>query len=99
MPLTWLLLDIQSTVDLIANPKIMLNIRKVRIEDDIRVHCNGGFEIVDGVGDLPVYGTVRYEPNRDRRHSFNIKDDEGNYGRLRRRGRDCFLGWSSRTGK
>ena len=29
VPLTWLLLDIQLTVDLIANPKMPLNVRKV----------------------------------------------------------------------
>ena len=42
VPLTWLLLYNQSTVDLIANPKMMLNIRRVRIEDAIHVHCNSG---------------------------------------------------------
>ena len=58
VPLTWLLLDSQSTVDLISNPKILLNIRKVRIKDAIRVHCNSGVKVVDRVGDLPGYGTV-----------------------------------------
>ena len=29
MPLTWLLLDSQSTVELIPNPRMLLNIRKV----------------------------------------------------------------------
>ena len=28
VPLTWILLDSQSTVDLIANPKVMANIRR-----------------------------------------------------------------------
>ena len=51
--LTWFLLDIQSTVVLIANPKMLLNIRKVRSEDDIRVHCNSGIKVVERVGDLP----------------------------------------------
>ena len=40
VPLTWLLLDSQLTVDLIENPKILLNIRKVRGEDALRVHSN-----------------------------------------------------------
>ena len=44
--LTWLLLDSQLTVDLIANPKMLLNIRKVRGEDSIRVHCNSGVKTV-----------------------------------------------------
>ena len=38
VPLTWLLLDIQLTVDLIANPKMLLNINNVRGKDAIRVH-------------------------------------------------------------
>ena len=58
VPLIWLLLDSQSTVDLIANPKMLVNIRKVRGEDAIQVHCNRGSKIVDRVGDLPGYGTV-----------------------------------------
>ena len=33
--LKWLLLDSQSTVDLIANPKMLLNTRKVQSEDAI----------------------------------------------------------------
>ena len=62
VPLTWLLLDSQSTVDLISNPKMLLNIRKVQGKETIRVYCNSGVKIVDRVGDLPGYGTVWYEP-------------------------------------
>ena len=62
VPLTWLLLDIQSTVDLITNPKILLNIRKVWSKDAIRVHCNSGVKVVDRVGNLPDYVIVWYEP-------------------------------------
>ena len=62
VPLTWLLIVSQLTVDLIANPNMLLNIRKVRGEDAIRVHFNSGVKIVDRVGDLPGYGTVWYEP-------------------------------------
>ena len=53
VPLTWLLLNSQSTVDLIANPRIFLIIRKVRSKDAIRVHCNSGVKVVDRVGNLP----------------------------------------------
>ena len=53
VPLTWLLLDSQLTVDLIANPKMLLNTRKVWGEDSIRVHCNSRVKIVDRVGDPP----------------------------------------------
>ena len=62
VPLTWLLLNSQSTVDLIANPRIFLIIRKVRSKDAIRVHCISEVKVVDRVGDLPGYGTVWYEP-------------------------------------
>ena len=58
VPLTWLLLYSQSMVDLIANPKMLLNIRKVQGEDAIFLHCNRGVKIVEKVGDLPGYGTV-----------------------------------------
>ena len=96
--LTWLLLDSQSTVDLIANTKMMVNIRKVRGEDAIRVHCNSGDKIVDRVGDLPGYGTVWYELtgianilsiSRATKKFWVVFDSEGG----------MFLGWSSRKGK
>ena len=61
VPLTWLLLDNQLTVELIAKPIILLNIRKVRSEDAIRVHCNSGVKVVYRVSELPGYGTVWYE--------------------------------------
>ena len=51
--LTWILLNSKSTVDLIANPKMLVKPRKVRGEDAIRVHCNSGVKIVDRVGELP----------------------------------------------
>ena len=62
VPLTWILLDSQSTVDLIANPIMLLNIRKVRSEEAIHVHYNSGVKVVDRVGDLPGYRNVWYEP-------------------------------------
>ena len=62
VPLTWLLLHSQSTVDLIANAKMLLNIRKMRVKDAIRVQCNSRVNIVDRVGDLPGYNTLWYEP-------------------------------------
>ena len=62
VPLTWLLLNSQSKVDLISNEKNLVNIRRVRGEDAIRVHCNSGANIVDRFGDIPGYGTVWCEP-------------------------------------
>ena len=58
VPLTWFLLDSQSTVDLIANPRILMNIRRVQSADAICVHCNSGVRVVDRIGELPGYGTV-----------------------------------------
>ena len=56
--LVWLLLDSKSMVDLILNPKMLLNVRKMWGKDAIRVHCNSGANILDRFGDLPGYGTV-----------------------------------------
>ena len=60
--LTCLLIDIQLTVDLISNPKILLNVKKVWGKYDIHVHCNSKVKILDRVSDFPGYRTVWYEP-------------------------------------
>ena len=62
VPLTWIILDSQFTVGLIANANMIVKIRKVRGEDAIRVRFNSSVNILDRVGDLPGYGTVWYEP-------------------------------------
>ena len=62
VPLTWILLNSQSFVEMIANSRMLLNIRKVWSKDAIRVQCNSGVKFVDRVSDLPGYGTVWYEP-------------------------------------
>ena len=61
MPLTWILLESKSTVDLITNPKMLVNTSKVQGKDAIRVHCNSGVNTLERVGDLPGYGTVWYK--------------------------------------
>ena len=48
-------------MDLIANVKILVNIRKVRGKDAIRVNCNSRVDIVDKDDDPPGYRTVWYE--------------------------------------
>ena len=58
VPLRWLLLDSQLTVDLITNAKMLVKIRKVRGEDAIRVKFNSSVNILDRVGDLPGYRTI-----------------------------------------
>ena len=60
VPLKWILLDSQSTVDLITNPRMLLNIRRVRSEDAILVHCNSGVKVADSIGNLPDYKNVWY---------------------------------------
>ena len=62
VPLTWLLLGSQGTVDLITNEKMLMNIRTVQGKGAIRVHCNSNVKIFNSIGDLPRYGTVWYEP-------------------------------------
>ena len=98
VPLTCLLLDSQSAVDLIANPRILLSIRKVQSEDAIRVHSNSGVKVIDRVGDLPGYRTVWYEPtgianilsmSRATKKFRVIFDSEGGH----------FSVWSYRTGR
>ena len=98
VPLTCLLLNSQSTVDLIANPRMLLNIRRVRIKDAICVHCNSGVKVVDRIGELPGYRTVWYKPTgisnilsmlRVTKKFRVIFDSEGGN----------FLGWSYRTGR
>ena len=41
--LTWLLLDSQFTVELVADKKNMVNIRNVQAKDSIRVYSNDGY--------------------------------------------------------
>ena len=98
VPLKWPLLDSQLRVYLISDQKMLVNIRKVRGEDSIRLHCNSGAKIMDRVGDLPSYGTVWYKPigianilsmSRATKEFRVVFDSEGG----------DFSVWSSRTGK
>ena len=51
VPFTWLILESQLTVELIANEKMLVNIRTVQGKDAIRVHFNSGVKIVNRFGD------------------------------------------------
>ena len=62
VPLTWLLLDVQTTVDIITNPGIMVKNWFVPDEDAIYFHCNSGVKAVNQASDPPGYGTEWYEP-------------------------------------
>ena len=62
VPLTWLLLDCQSTMDPIGNPRMLLNVRRLRSKDAICIHCNSGVKVVERIREFPGYGNVWYEP-------------------------------------
>ena len=56
----YILLDNQSTVDQIANPKLLKNIRKAN--KPITVHCNAGSTITNHEGELGSM-TVKHNPH------------------------------------
>ena len=58
----WLLLDSQASLNLVANPKLLTNIRKHPQELTITVYCNAGSVKVNQVGNLNGFGTVWYNP-------------------------------------
>ena len=62
VPLTWIPLDSQLTVDLVTNLTMLVNIRTVQDEDAIHVHFNIRFKVVNQAGDLTGYRTVWYKP-------------------------------------
>ena len=61
VPVNWLLLDIQSTVDVICNPRIVKNIWKCPGGGSVTIHCNAGTRKVKMVADLKNYGIVWFD--------------------------------------
>lgn len=55
---SWILLDIQSTMDLLFNPKFLKNIRQV--DEKLVVRCDTGKIRTSLVGILPGYSTIWY---------------------------------------
>ena len=60
IPITWLLLDSQSTVDVFCNADLLEGIHKVNTTLTIR--CNAGRKTTHWKGYLPGYGKVWYYP-------------------------------------
>ena len=60
LSLWWLLLDSQSTMDVIMNKEIFKDIRDV-CGRFVRVHCNAVTRIIRTEATLPVFGTVCFD--------------------------------------
>ena len=61
LPLEWVLLDSQSTIDVFLNRRLLKNIR--RIGQYMYIHCTAGVTRTNLVGELPGYGTVWFHPD------------------------------------
>ena len=85
-------------VELISNKKMLLNIRKVRGEEAIRVYYNCGVKIVDRVGDLTGYGNIWYKPTGIANILLMSMATKKFRVVLDSKSRN-FSGWSSWTGK
>ena len=56
----WLLLDSQSTIDVIKNPEMLENIEET--DEELTIHCTAGTSKTRKRGTLPEYGKVWYYP-------------------------------------
>jgi hypothetical protein len=61
IPPTWLLLDNQSTVNVLCNANLLDDIHEV--EDEMEITSNSGSNITSQMGTLPGYGQVWHDPN------------------------------------
>ena len=60
LPMEWVLLDNQSTIDVFVNRRLLNNIRW--IDQYMHMHCTAGVTRTNLVGELPGYGTVWFHP-------------------------------------
>ena len=56
----WLLLDSQSTIDVIKNPDMLKDIQETN--EELTIHCTAGISKTKMMGTLPEYGRVWYYP-------------------------------------
>ena len=61
IPKSWILLDNQSTVDIISNKNLIKNIRKSKTP--ITIHSHAGSRVLTQIADLPSYGVVWFDPD------------------------------------
>ena len=61
IPMSWILLDNQSTVNVFMSHHLLGNIRTIAAT--MKIHCNAGVSHTNQVGDLPGYGTVWFHPS------------------------------------
>ena len=58
----WILLDSESTIDIIRDENLLRNIRRVEEGQEMRCFTNGGHQDSVLIGDLPGYDTVWFNP-------------------------------------
>ena len=56
----WTLLDSQSTVNVVCNPKMLRHIKRISVH--LRIHSTGGISKTNLIGLLPGYGWVWFHP-------------------------------------
>ena len=59
----WILLNSESTIDIIRDENLLRNIRRVEEGQEMRCFTNGGHQDSVLIGDLPGYDTVWYNPD------------------------------------